>query len=93
MSKEFTDGVWIAVCDWEDPDSKEKCILGKEGEPAQFIDPTGGSNPDSHYQCGRHHDILPQEERPEFALPEGHKLKTETLSNGSRVIEEEEENE
>ncbi len=84
MSKKFMDGVWIVQCDWEG------CDLGREGEPAQFVDPDGGRNPESHFQCGRHHGIIPQEEKPEFQLPEDHKLNKEVFERDAEKIRVEE---
>lgn len=66
MSKNFTDGIWVTTCDWVDPKTGDSCNLGVDGEPQQFVDPESGRNPDSHYQCGRHHGLIPQAERPEF---------------------------
>lgn len=81
MSK-FVDpamGCWVLKCDWVDPETGEACKLGTDGVPATFIDPHAGRNPDNHFQCGRHHGIIPQAERPEFQLPKGHKLNTDEL--------------
>lgn len=79
MSKELQDGVWVIVCDWKHPDTGGKCNLGVEEQPAMFIDPDGGRNPDYHFQCGRHHGIIKQEEKAEFKLPDGHKLDETTI--------------
>lgn len=84
MSKQLIEGIWVIVCDWEG------CSLGQDGAPAQFIDPEGGKNPDSHFQCGRHHGIIPQKERPEFQLPEDHVLNTDVLKQDAEDIEVEE---
>jgi len=73
MSREIVDGVWVIKCDFKD-EFETGCSFGVHGEPAMFIDPTGGRNPDEHFQCGRHHGIVKQEENPEFQLPEDHKL-------------------
>ncbi len=81
MSKKLVDGVWIIMCDWKG------CDLGLEGEPAQFVDPDGGRTPSKHFQCGRHHGIIPQAEKPEFQLPEDHKLNTEVIKRGAERIE------
>lgn len=70
MSKKREGGVWVIVCDFVDEDGKE-CDLGYEGDPAMFVDPDGGRNPEMHFQCGRHHGIIPQAEKEEFQLPEG----------------------
>jgi len=95
MSKyiEPTMGCWVVKCDWVDPTTGEACILGREGEPAMFIDPDGGRNPDRHFQCGRHHGIIPQAERPEFQLPKGHKLNTSELRSEAEEVTVEEVNE
>jgi len=84
MSKKLMDGVWIVACDWPE------CDLGLEGEPAQFVDPDGGRDPDKHFQCGRHHGIIPQAEQEDFQLPEDHKLNTEVIKRGAKRIEVEE---
>lgn len=73
MSREIVDGVWVIKCDFTDPEGK-LCDLGVEGEPAMFVDPTNGNDPDEHFQCGNHHGIFKQEDDPDFQLPEGHKL-------------------
>jgi hypothetical protein len=44
-----------------------------------FIDPHADRKPDVHFQCGRHHGIIPQAEKPEFQLPKGHKLNVDEL--------------
>ena len=82
MSKQKVDGVWVVVCDWVDPKSGRPCDLGHEGEPRMAVDPDGGRNPDTHFQCGSHHGIVKQEYRPEFQLPKGHKLNEEVLRRG-----------
>jgi hypothetical protein len=87
MSKKLVDGVWVIACDWEDPETGKTCTLGEEGEPAMFVDPTGGREPANHYQCGRHHGIIPQAEQEEFQLPEGHKLNQEVLSKEAKGVE------
>ncbi len=67
MSKHLsTDGIWVTTCDWVDPETGDPCNLGIDGEPQQFVDPENGRDPSSHYQCGRHHGLIPQAERPEF---------------------------
>lgn len=86
MSKKLEDGVWVVVCDWKDPDTGGSCDLGVEGQPAMFVDPDGGRNPDLHFQCGRHHGVVKQEEKPEFQLPEGHKLNQEVVSNEAKNV-------
>ena len=73
MSRQLVDGVLVIKCDFVDPDGKV-CDLGVEGAPAMFVDPTGGKDPDEHFQCGAHHGIFKQEDDPAFQLPEGHKL-------------------
>ncbi len=78
MSKRLEGGVWIIVCDWVDENGKP-CDLGHEGEPAMFVDGDAGNNPDLHFQCGRHHDIVKQSEKEEYQLPEGHKLNESSI--------------
>lgn len=73
MSKKLVEGIWVIECDWEE------CNLGIEGAPAQFVDPDGGKDPNKHFQCGRHHGIIPQAEKPEFQLPEDHVLNVEEI--------------
>ena len=92
MSKQLIEGVWVIVCDWVDPNTGVLCDLGNEGEPRMAVDPDGGKTPDTHYQCGSHHGILKQEDKPEFQVPEGHKLNEEVLKRGKEgegiVVEE-----
>lgn len=90
MSKRLEDGIWVVVCDWEDPETGKPCDLGFEGAAAMFVDPDGGRNPELHFQCGRHHGIVKQEEKPEFQLPEGHKLNQEVVSRDADDVEVEE---
>ena len=73
MSKKLEDGIWVIVCDWKDEAGKP-CDKGVFGAPKMFVDPDNGRSPDKHYQCGSHHGILKQEDRPEYQVPEGHKL-------------------
>lgn len=73
MSRHIVDGVWVIKCDFADEDGKP-CDQGVDGDPAMFVDPTGGQNPDEHFQCGSHHGIFKQEDDPDFQLPEDHKL-------------------
>ncbi len=80
MSKKMLDGVWIVECDWKG------CDLGFEGGPAQFVDPDGGRDPNKHFQCGRHHGVIPQAEKPEFQLPEDHKLNIEEIKQGADKV-------
>lgn len=77
MSKQKVDGVWVIVCDWVDPETKKPCDLGAGGDPKMFVDPEQGKDPNSHYQCGTHHGVVKQEDRPEFQVPEDHKLAEE----------------
>lgn len=84
-------GCWVIKCDWEDPTTGKACALGVDGAPALFVDPSGGKNADDHFQCGRHHGIIPQAERPEFQLPEGHKLNTDVLRSDADTVTVEEE--
>jgi len=73
MSREMIDGVWVIKCDFTD-EGGGPCDLGVNGEPAMFVDPTGGKDPDEHFQCGKHHGIVKQENNPDFQVPEDHKL-------------------
>ncbi len=81
MSKKLMDGVWITSCDWKNTDTGEVCTLGVGGEPAMFVDPDQGRDPSLHFQCGRHHGVIPQAEQEEFQLPEGHVLNETIMSN------------
>lgn len=92
MSKKLVQGVWVIVCDWKNPDTSEGCTLGLDDQPAMFVDPDGGRNPELHFQCGKHHGIIKQEEKPEFQLPEGHKLNQEVVSRNAEDVEIEEVN-
>jgi hypothetical protein len=78
MSKKIVDGVWIVVCDWED-ENGNPCDLGTFGEPRMFVDPDGGRDPETHFQCGVHHGTVKQVDDPAFQLPDGHKLKDSAL--------------
>ena len=80
MSKQRVDGVWVIVCDWVDPETGQTCDLGVFGDPKMFVDPEQGKDPETHYQCGAHHGIVKQEDRPEFQVPDDHKLSEETES-------------
>ena len=82
MSRKMVDGFWVVVCDWTDPLTEELCTLGEDGDKAMYIDPMGGKGRDTHFQCGRHHGVVPQSEKPEFQLPKGHKLNEEVLTPG-----------
>ena len=81
MSKQQVDGVWVIVCDWQDENGKA-CTLGSSGGPRMFVDPDAGRKPSNHFQCGSHHGVLKQKDRPEFQLPEDHKLNEEVLRPG-----------
>lgn len=81
MSKKLMEGVWIMICDWKDPVTGDLCALGLEGDPAMFVDPDQGRDPKLNFECGRHHGVVPQAERPEFQLPEGHVLNETVFSN------------
>jgi hypothetical protein len=85
MSRELIDGVWVIKCDWVDPNTSKPCGLGVDGEPAMFVDPEAGSGTEKHFQCGRHHGVIPQKEQKEFQLPEGHKLNEEVLKPGTEM--------
>ncbi len=74
MSKTIVDGVWIIVCDWVDPETDSPCDAGLYGEPKMFVDPDGGKDPSTQYQCGSHHGVVKQEDDPKFQLPGDHKL-------------------
>lgn len=87
MSKKLMDGVWILVCDWKDPETGTACELGTDEEPAQFVDPDQGRDPDLDFQCGRHHGVVPQAERPEFQLPDGHKLSETVMLRGNDAVD------
>ena len=78
MSKKLIDGVWVVICDWVEKDGKA-CTLGAFGEPKMFVDPDGGRNPETHFQCGIHHGVIKQADDPNFQLPEGHKLQDSTF--------------
>ena len=71
MSKKLDGGVWVVVCDFIDDNTDACCTLGYEGDPAMFVDPDGGRNPDMHFQCGKHHGIVKQSEKEEYQLPSG----------------------
>lgn len=83
-------GCWIVKCDWADPVTGETCTLGTDGEPRKFIDPDGGRDPEMHFQCGQHHGYEKQERKPEYQLPEGHKLNQEVISPEAETVEVEE---
>jgi len=93
MSRQLMDGVWVVICDWTDPETGKSCDLGVDGQPTMFVDPKGNNGGNEHYQCGRHHGIIPQKEKPEFQLPKGHKLNEEIMRPGKAMsgkkIEEE----
>lgn len=82
MAKKLVDGIWVVVCDWTDPKTRKACSLGVDGQPAMFVDPNRGKRETDHFQCGRHHGIVPQSERPEFQLPGDHKLNESVLRAG-----------
>ena len=92
MSKKMMDGVWILVCDWKDPETGDPCKLGDEEEPAMFVDPDQGRDPGLDFQCGRHHGVVPQAERPEFQLPDDPALNETVMRGGdgsvTRITEE-----
>lgn len=70
MSKKRESGVWVIICDYVD-ENGSACDLGYDGEPAMFVDPDGGKNPEMHFQCGKHHGIIKQIDNPDYQLPEG----------------------
>ena len=43
------------------------------------MDPDPRLGTDTYYQCGEHHGVMKQEDKPEYQLPEGHELKESTL--------------
>jgi hypothetical protein len=71
MSKKREAGVWVVVCDFVDDETSKPCDLGYDGDPAMFVDPDGGRNPEMQFQCGKHHGIVKQVDNPEYQLPEG----------------------
>jgi hypothetical protein len=79
MSKKLESGIWVIICDWLDEDTGEICNLGYDGAPAKFVDPDAGADSGSHFQCGKHHNIVKQSEKKEYQLPEGHKLNESTI--------------
>ncbi len=78
MSKQIIDGIPVIVCDWVD-EKGQPCDLGVAGDPKMFVDPDRGRVLEKHYQCGIHHGVIKQEDKPEFQLPENHKLSDTTL--------------
>lgn len=82
MSKEFIDGFWVIKCDWKDSKTKKQC-------DKQFFDPSEGSEPDKYFQCGIHHGLIPQKDRPEFKLPKVHKLNEDVLVTNLKEAENE----
>lgn len=75
MVSKLKDGYWVLECDWQDPVTKDRCTYGRDddgnpnGLPRIVFDPDRGRAPNKHFQCGRHHGIVPQAERPEFQVP------------------------
>ncbi len=92
MSKKIVEGVWVVVCDWVDPNTGKLCDLGYEGAPRMAVDPDAGMDQATHFQCGAHHGIVKQEFKPEFQMPDDHKLNEEVLKQGKKgdgiVVEE-----
>lgn len=88
MSRQLVDGVWVLVCDWQDPVTGMSCTFGTDDDgkpnsaPRMTVDPEAGQSTDKHFQCGSHHGVIPQAEKPEFQLPKGHKLNEEVLRPG-----------
>ena len=67
MSSRFDPSVgWVVSCDW--PECGKQFVVG--------IDPGDTGN---HYQCGIHHGIIPQKDRPEFQVPEGTEINEDVL--------------
>lgn len=60
MAKKIVEGVWVAECD----------VCHK-----QYVDPDGGKDADKDFQCGAHHGIIAQKDKPEFQVPEGEEQK------------------
>jgi len=77
MTRKVQGGYWVLECDWVDPNTGAQCTYGRDnegkpnGQPRIVFDPDRGQAPDKHFQCGRHHGIIPQAERPEFQVPAG----------------------
>lgn len=80
MSRVLVDGVWVIQCDFVD-ENGNPCSFGVDGQPAMFVDPTGGQDPNTHFQCGAHHGVVKQSDKPEFQVPEDHKLAETSLVN------------
>lgn len=78
MSKQIIDNVNVIVCDWKDGEGNS-CDLGMGGVPKAFINPDPRVGTDSYYQCGEHHGVVKQEDKPEYQLPDDHELKENTL--------------
>lgn len=91
MSTQVVDGVWVIVCDWVDGGGNA-CTQGRDGGPRMFVDPDGGKKPENHFQCGAHHGVLKQKDKPEFQLPADHTLNEAVLHPGQEtdgvVVEE-----
>lgn len=91
MSRTLINGVWVLVCDWKNEATGEICTLGigndgkPDGSPRMTIDPDAGTKSEKHFQCGRHHGVIPQKERPEFQLPKDHKLNEEVFRPGTEM--------
>lgn len=85
MSKQRIDGVWVIVCDWADLETKKTCELGLYGDPKMFVDPDGGQDPETHYQCGAHHGVIKQEDDPDYQVPKDHKLSESTVVTNPNV--------
>ncbi len=80
MSKQLVDGIWVVVCDWVD-ENGNSCNLGAFKKPKMFVDPNGGRDPETHFQCGVHHGVVKQIDDSNFQLPEDHKLQESTFVN------------
>lgn len=59
---------WVVTCDW--PNCGKQFVVGA-------IRP--GEEKTKHYQCGSHHGIIPQKDRPEFQLPEDIEIKEDVI--------------
>lgn len=71
MSKYFDPAVgWVITCDWPE--------CGK-----QFVVGANAAAYETHYQCGRHHGIIPQKEKPEFQVSEDTEFNEDVVENNS----------
>jgi len=69
MSKRFEPSVgWVVSCDW--PGCEKEFVVG--GNVAQTA---------THFQCGSHHGIIPQKDRPEFQVPKGTEVNEDLITS------------